>query len=299
MVSLRAKIIFWYLRRHNPIEKKGLNIDEQRISMDKSTSMFKVPKDAIIKRVTIGNIPAEKIYYNESKKERIILYLHGGAYTRGSPKSHRAFVAKLSKITDSQAFTIDYRLAPENPFPAAIEDTIKAYQGIIAENQVSQSNIIIAGDSAGGGLAITSVLKMKEEEIPLPAAVVCISPWTDLTLSGKTYSTNEESDLLLTYDEIRTAAEMYAGEKDKKNPLISPIFADLEGFPPLFIQVGESEMLYDDGIILGKNAKKAGIKVEVDIWEKMIHSFQLMNDFLPEGKKATEKIGSFITDNFS
>ncbi len=216
----------------------------------------------------------------------MILYLHGGVYILGSINTHREFAARLAHVTQTKVLIINYRLAPEHLYPAALEDTNAAYLWLLEQgHKVSQ--ILLAGDSAGGGLALAALISLQDQHRPLPAGAVCISQWTDLALTGKSYQSKAGADCMLNLAHINTSAGLYAGDHDRKYPLISPMYADLHGLPPLLIQAGSDELLLDAAVQFAAKVKDAGGDVTLEIWDRMFHVFQIV-PFLPEFKKHWE-----------
>ncbi|MHA2288288.1 MAG: alpha/beta hydrolase [Promethearchaeota archaeon] len=252
-----------------------------------------IPEDVIIENITIDGIPAEWISVPGSNEDRIYLNLFGGGYVLGSLKSRRWTPYLVSRATNFRSLSIEYRLAPEHPFPAALEDSIRSYKWLLSQNY-DPSNIIIGGQSAGGGLTIATLLKLKELQIPFPKGAILMSPWADLTLEGKSLEHNKkyEPDLVEGVIEL---AKLYAQSESVRNPLISPILADLKGLPPMLIQAGGIEALLDDSITLAENAKSAGVEVILEVYDNMTHVFQAFGDDLPESKKALESVANFIT----
>jgi monoterpene epsilon-lactone hydrolase len=256
--------------------------------------LTKIPKDAKCEPLNIAGVPSEWISVPESINDRVILYLHGGGYVAGSINSHREFCVRLAQASRSKVLIIDYRLAPEYCFPAPLEDTIKVYQWLIFSEGIKPKNFIIAGESAGGGLTIATLLKLRDDQIELPAVGVCLSPFLDLTVSGESIKSKAEMDPLTTEVELKFYVKLYLGDEDSRNPLAFPLFANLKKLPPLYIQVGTSEILLDDSIRFADLARSAGVDVSLDIWDDMIHMFQMFATMLPEGQKAIDKIGEFI-----
>ncbi len=293
MVSRKAKIAIAILRAL-PI-KKEYSIEKKRHILNKIVSTAKIPKDIIVESIKINNkLYAEWIYHKNADMDKTILYLHGGAYTVGSPKTHRPFVARVAKLTNMKVLLIDYRLAPENPFPAALEDAIMAYKWLVDNIKKDPTKIVIMGDSAGGGLTLSTMVKLREENIALPYAAVCYSPWVDLSLSGESVKTKEETDPQLSKMELSFAAEMYLQGESPRNPLASPLYANLQGLPPLLIQCGTTEILMDDSIRITRKAKEQGVKVKLEIFEGMTHCFQLFGESIPESKKALHNMVKFL-----
>jgi len=252
----------------------------------------KIPGDVTIERINIGELSAEWIYVPGAFKQKIYLTLFGGGYIMGKLESRRWIPYLLSKVTNYRCLNIGYRLAPEHPFPAALDDSISAYQWLL-DKGFDPNNIIIGGESAGGGLTMATLLKLKELKLPLPKAAVMMSPWVDLTASGKSLETNYKYEPELA-EGVKAMAMVYTGGKSTKNPLISPVFADLGGLPPLLIQAGGIEAILDDSILLAERAKSAGVQVTLEVYEKMTHVFQIFGDLLSESKKSFDNIKKFI-----
>jgi len=251
-----------------------------------------IPKDVGIERFKIGNIPAEWISVPEANEEKVFYNLFGGGYIMGTLESRRWIPYHVSRATNLRCLNIEYRLAPEYPFPAALEDSIKSYKWLISKG-FDPKKIIIGGESAGGGLAIATLLKLKEEKLSLPAAGVLMSPWVDLTASGKSIIRNQKFEPLIL-EGIKNMAKSYAQKESLINPLISPVFADLKGLPPLLIQAGGIEALVDDSISLAERAKTAGVEVKLEIYENMTHVFQNFGEELSESRKAFANVNEFI-----
>ncbi|MBM4255071.1 MAG: alpha/beta hydrolase [Deltaproteobacteria bacterium] len=243
--------------------------------------------------VSAGGVPAEWIAGPGAADDRVILYVHGGGYVMGSINTHREVVARLSKASGARGLALEYRLAPEHPFPAPVEDATAAYRWLLSQN-IKPSNIVVAGDSAGGGLTVATLLAIRDAKLPLPAAGVCISPWVDMEGTGESMKTRAKADPVVQKEGLLGMAQLYLGGKDPKSPLAAPLHADLKGLPPLLIQVGDAETLLDDSTRLADKAKKAGVKVELEVWPEMPHVWHLFAPFLPEGQQAIEKIGKYV-----
>ena len=274
-----------------------LTIEAQRAGMDQLASLSKLPNDVKYEVVDAGGVPAEWITTPESNDQYVILDLHGGYYTLGNLEIERLFSCEIARASKCRILSIDYRLAPEHPFPAALEDAVKAYRWLINNQKIDPKNLIIEGLSAGGGLTLTCLLKLRDEGDPLPAAAVSLSPYGDLTLSGDSYKKNADLDFI-SYESSNFHAPLYYGDADPKNPYISPIFGDFKGLPPLLIQSGSSDVLHDDAIKLAECAKTAGVDVTLDIWEDMVHGFQIFTAFAPESREAIKKISEFTNKFF-
>jgi acetyl esterase/lipase len=243
--------------------------------------------------IRIGNLSAEWLKTANTPDAFVFIYLHGGGYVLCSVSTHRDLITRLVKASGIQALGINYRLAPEHPFPAALEDATQAYRWLLAEGFDPQK-IVIGGDSAGGGLTIATLIKLRDSGDPLPAGGVCLSPWMDLAITGDTIRTRAKNDPILNKDEVTMMAKPYVGDNDPTLPLISPVYAELHDLPPLLIQVGSDEILLDDSIRLANKARESGVDVTFEIWEGMVHVFQAFAVLLPEGRKAIDKIGKFV-----
>ncbi|MHA1378553.1 MAG: alpha/beta hydrolase [Candidatus Helarchaeota archaeon] len=268
-------------------------LEKRRKSLERIAKMLRIKKDIKCETFKIKDIPAEWVIAPNASDERVVLYLHGGGYILGSIDTHRELASRISRASGARVLLIGYRLAPEHKFPAAIEDATLTYRWLLKEGFKSE-NIVIAGDSAGGNLTIVTLLALKEQGEPLPAAAVCLSPWTDMEGLGESVIKKAEEDPWLSANSTSEIARLYLGDVDPRDPLATPLYADLSGLPPILIQVGTSEILLDDSVRLEERAKKAGVEVILDIWEGMIHVFQAFAAYLPEGREAISKIGDFI-----
>jgi acetyl esterase/lipase len=245
--------------------------------------------------VSAGGVPAEWIAGPGAADDRVILYLHGGGYVMGSIATHREMVARLSKASGARALALDYRLAPEHPFPAAVDDAVAAYRWLLSQN-IKPSRIVVAGDSAGGGLTLATLVALRDAKVPLPAAGVCISPWADMEGTGASMTTRAKADPVVQKQGLLGMAQLYLGGKDPRSPLAAPLYANFEGLPPLFIHVGDAETFLDDSTRVAEKAKRAGVKVDLEIWPEMPHVWHLFAPFLPEGQQAIEKIGKYVQE---
>lgn len=225
-------------------------------------------------------------------KDKVMLYLHGGGYVFGSCNTYRSFMTKLVAETNVTALIINYRLAPECPYPAALDDAVFTYQWLLSRG-VEPKNIIIAGDSAGGGLVFSTLLAIRDRKIPLPAAAVVMSPWTDLTFSGETVQTKKDVEDFIPEGCIETFGAYYSKGSDPADPYISPLFGDLEGLPPIMIHVGENEILLDDSVRFAEKAVRAGVDCKIKIWSDMFHCFPLMTPAFPEAVQGVKEIAQF------
>jgi acetyl esterase/lipase len=275
-----------------PADPKA-SIQQIRAGFEQMTVMLPVEPDVKCEPVSAGGIKSEWVAAPGADADRAILYLHGGGYVIGSINTHRALAGRLSRAAKARVLLIDYRLAPEHPFPAAVEDSVAAYRYMLAQG-TRPGRIVIAGDSAGGGLTIATLVAIKEAKLPMPAAGVGMSPWVDLEGVGDSMTTKASVDPMVQKDGLREMAQAYLGGKDPHTPLAAPLYADLSGLPPLLIQVGTSETLLDDSTRLAERARKSGVTVTLEPWENMIHVWQAFAPMLDEGQQAIDKIGVFV-----
>ena len=291
------KSVIKILKQNNEKEIKK-RVEESRAGLEELSRLAPLFKDAKLENIDAGGVPAAWMITPGVTKDRAILYLHGGGYIEGSITSHQDLAHRISKASETRVLILDYRLAPEHPFPAALEDSISAYEWLINSEGYNPKNLIIAGDSAGGGLNIATLVKLRDQGVPLPAAGVCLSPWTDLALTGESIKLKRHEDPFVSPDGLMFDAKLYLGKTDPKNPFASPLYANFKGLPPLCIQFGSAEVLLDDASRLAKRAEEAGVEVQLDIWEDMIHVFQAFAVMAPEGIEGINKIGEFIKKVF-
>ncbi|HSG79117.1 MAG TPA: alpha/beta hydrolase [Acidimicrobiia bacterium] len=265
----------------------------QRRELERTARLTPVRRNTFVEPVDAGGVPAEWVAAPGVGPRRTMLYLHGGGFTVGSPRSHRAFVSRLSSATRSRALSLEYRLAPEHPFPAAIEDAVAAYRWLL-DVHASPERVVVAGDSAGGGLAISAMVAARDEGLPMPGALVVVSPWVDLTCSGASMQTHRDDDVWLDPDGATEVAGVYLGGADPADPLASPLFADHTGLPPTLIVVGTAEILLDDARRLADRMRAAGGTVVLDEWTDMLHVFPAFAPYVPESRRAIRQIGAFV-----
>ena len=270
-----------------------LSIEEQRAQMEVGLTQFQLPTDVSCDPVDAGGVPAEWIATPGVVAERVICYLHGGGYVLGSINTHREMVSRLSRAAGARVLILDYRLAPENPFPAAVDDSLAAYRWLLSVG-VDPARLVIAGESAGGGLTVATLVALRDAGESLPRAGICLSPWVDLECLGESMVTKAEIDPVATRDGTLMLAKAYLGNTDPRTPLASPLYADLTGLPPLLIQVGTAECLFDDAARLADRARAAGVDVILEPWDDMIHMWHMFAAMLPEGQQAIDRIGEFI-----
>jgi acetyl esterase/lipase len=280
------------LLKSRPI-RGDASFEEVRAEFEQVASIY--PVDPAVKRekADANGVSGEWITAPGISGETTMLYIHGGGWTIGSVNTHARLVGNISAAADVRAFSIDYRLAPEHPFPAGLDDCITAYKWLLDQG-VSPARLVIAGDSAGGNLTLVSLVRLRDEGLPLPAAAVCLSPATDFAQTGESYTTRREADPMIQPDGMPKVREAYLPGRDPKDPLISPLYADLSGLPPMLIQVGDAEVLRDDSTQFAARAKAAGVDVTLEVWDEMIHVFQFFAPLLPEGTEAIAKIGAFV-----
>lgn len=267
------------------------SIPELRERVEKSAGMFgKLPDGIYVSTVAIDGLSAEWIRPSRTPDDRAILYFHGGGYVMGSCRAHRAIVAKFVAGSGIGALVFNYRLAPEHPFPAALDDSLAAYGWLLAQG-FSPARIAFVGDSAGGGLCLATLLAIRDQGISLPAAAVALSPWTDLECSGDSYM---REDPLAPEGSWRVFGKYYAGENSRSLPLISPLYGDLAGLPPLLIYVGECESMLDDATRFAEKARSARVDTRLHIGEGMVHCYPALSPLFPEAREAMEDICAFL-----
>jgi len=269
----------------------GTSLDQRRALMEKLS--FRVAEDIAMESVSVNGRAAEMLRAPGVDGAQVLLYLHGGGYVMGSPNTHRALAGELSRAANAAVLLPDYRLAPEAPFPAAIEDAVAAYQWLLTQGQAAQA-LAIAGDSAGGGLTVATLIALRDRNLALPRCAVCLSPWSDLACSNASYQTRAAADPMITPADIAMMAAAYLDGADPKSPLASPNRADLRGLPPLLIHVGRDEVLLDDAIVLHEAARSAGVASTLEIWDDMIHVWHAFHPMLPEGRQGIARVGEYL-----
>jgi epsilon-lactone hydrolase len=273
---------------------KSESVAERRAMYDRAEKVFTLPPETAVEPVTTRGVPGEWIRPAGARTDAALLYLHGGGYVIGSPRSHRHLAEAIARAAGIACLLPDYRLAPEHAFPAAVDDAVAAYRWLIEDRKIAPGRIAIAGDSAGGGLTVVALVAIRDARLPLPAAGVCISPWTDLTCSAPSYETRAARDPIVLLPNIAVMAKTYLGATDPRTPLASPLFADLTGLPPLLIHVGTDEVLLDDAARLAERGRAAGVDVSYEAWEEMIHVWHWFLPWLDEAQAAVGKIGGFV-----
>lgn len=299
MPTLRAKFFIFLLKHRHwfRLQRRREVIDantsiptmRQRVE-DMAGKLGKLPPEITIYPVENAPFRGEWVGLARPGEDRAILYLHGGGYVMGSSRSHRAFVAKFVVGSGVPALVVDYRLAPEHPFPAAVEDSLAAYAHLLSAGY-APSRIAVVGDSAGGGLCLATLLALRERGLPMPAAAVTLSPWTDLKCTGASYL---REDPLAPEGSWQVFGKYYAGDNDPALPLISPLYGDLAGLPPLLIYVGGDESMLDDSTQFAEKAERAGVDVRLHVGPGMVHCYPALSPLFPEAKAAMADICAFV-----
>ncbi len=276
-----------------PVEDPS--IADQRAGMEQMTGAFPPPEGAQTKADTIGGVPCEWQWMDGTDAGPVLLYFHGGGYALGSVNTHRGLVTALSAASGMRGLSVDYRLAPEHPFPAAVDDAVAVYRALI-EDGTKPADIAVAGDSAGGGLSLALLVALKEHDLPQPACAALLSPWSDLRISAGSYETRRDADPWITREGITQMAKLYLGDAPATTALASPLLADLSGLAPLLIHVGDREVLLDDAVDLAERARAAGVDAQIAIWDDMIHVFQAFFPLVEEGRQSIAQLGKFIAE---
>lgn len=299
MASFRARILDRLLRllTARPLDPQA----DPRVIRDRINRLAirfagKTPGIGV-EKIDIDGLKAEWLLPHDPGWSGTLLYLHGGGYIVCGPDTHRPMVATLARRAKARALLIDYRLAPEHPFPAAVEDALKAYRWLIAQGTPPES-IAVAGDSAGGGLTLALLLALRDAGDPLPAGAALLSPWTDLAMSGWTHLTHRKRDPMLSVEGALLAARHYLGGTSPTDPLASPLYGRFGGLPPLLIHVGGNEILLDDSLRLAERARAAGVTVEIKVWPDLPHVFQVAR-FLPEARASLALVAAFLKGRMS
>jgi acetyl esterase/lipase len=264
---------------------------ERRAGIDAMGAMAPPPEGCAVEALTLGGVPAEKITPRGVDAARTIFYLHGGGYCVGGCVSHRTWAAKMAEAAAATAFVVDYRLAPEHPFPAAVDDALAAWRALPSQGR-DLASTVIAGDSAGGGLSVACAIAARDSGLPLPAGLQLTSPWVNLTNVGPAYAAKLETDFIITQAGIDDFKLNYIGGGDPLAPLASPVFADLSGLPPMLIQVGSEEVLMSDSTLLAERAGLARVDVTLRIWPDMVHIWPFFP--LSAGARAIDEAAAWI-----
>jgi len=277
----------------NSQQPSDLPIEAQRLEWEAAVEATNLQLDALITPADLDGVYGEWVSVGASDQAGVLLFLHGGGYNAGSCKTHRALAAHLARAAQTRVLLINYRLAPEHPCPAALEDAARAYRWLLRQG-IRPQQIAIGGDSAGGGLALALLIAIRDSGTAIPAAAFLLSPWLDLALYGESMHTRAQLDPLTSRSDLRQAATLYLGDLAPDDPRASPLYADLHQLPALLIQVGDHEVLRSDATSLAEKAQAAGVPVQLEIWDDMWHVWHAWADELPEARAAITQIGAFI-----
>ncbi|MCU0497700.1 MAG: alpha/beta hydrolase [Anaerolineae bacterium] len=269
----------------------------EQIREQTNRTFIPLPRGIQIEPIQVGHVPVDWIDMPASEPDRVVLYLPGGGYCVRATHVHHGIAARFAQAIGGRALFTHYRLAPENPYPDGLVDAMAIYRWLLSVG-VSPQQILIAGDSAGGGLAAALLIALRDAGDPMPAAAVLLSPWLDLTLSGDSIDHNAESEVLVTADLLQRYADAYAGEYDLREPLLSPLFADLKGLPPILIQVTDTEILLSDSEQFAHRAQAAGVPVKLEVWPGLLHAWHFF-PYFPETRQAMQAIGVFARQHLA
>jgi epsilon-lactone hydrolase len=269
------------------------SLEEQRAGADAFADLTAEPTGVTYRDVVAGGVPAIWVEPDGAAGDRVIQYVHGGGYVLMSARTHAKLVGHIAKATGCRALSVDYRLAPEHPHPAAVTDSVAAYRWLLAEG-IEPGHVAVSGDSAGGGLTVATLLKIRDDGLPIPAAGVPLSPWIDLEGTGDSMQSRADVDLIVDGTVIKGMADMFLGGQSSHDPYAAPLHADLAGLPPLYIQVGDEETLLDDSTRLAANAEAAGVEVRLDVFPEMQHVFQMAAGNMPEADDAVDRIAAWL-----
>jgi monoterpene epsilon-lactone hydrolase len=269
------------------------SLEEQRDAMSAMAAMTTEPEGVTVRDTYAGGIRAFWHTPQEASTDRVLLYLHGGGYVIGSPQSHQHLVSHLALVLGCPALNLDYRLAPEHPHPAAVEDAVAAYRWLLDRGH-APGHLAIAGDSAGGGLTLATLVALRDAGLPQPAGAVPLSPWTDMEGTGESMTSRADFDLLVGRDGLKIMADHFLAGSDPRHPHASPLHADLAGLAPIYIQVGDHETLLDDSTRFAARAEAAGLDVRIDVFPEMQHVFQFSAGNVPEADEALARIAGWL-----
>lgn len=289
-LSLLNILMRWQVKRRFRKNPDVMLLRPLMLQMEGRNS--RLPADMAVEELSLGGVPAERLSAPGTDETRAFFYIHGGGFVAGSPRTHRPLTWRLAKEIGVPVYAVDYRLAPEHRYPAGLDDCVTAYRALL-DRGISASSIVAGGDSAGGNLTLALALRLKAEGLPLPAALVCLSPATDMTGGGASREENAEADSLFVSQMFDSLKPAYYGDIDDRDPFVSPLFGDVSGFPPVLFQVGETEMLRDDATRMAASLKAAGTEAVLEVWPKVWHVWQLNADMLPEAREAIAHIVRF------
>jgi epsilon-lactone hydrolase len=274
------------------------NVDEQRRLLRELLSAQPLPAEVTVTAAHLGGVPTAEITVDGIEPRHVVLYFHGGVYVMGDAFLAAELASQVGRRTHAKVISVDYRLAPEHPYPAAVDDALAAYRALL-DDDVVPSDIVFAGESAGGGLAIATLVNARDHGLPLPAAAYAMSPYADLTLAGTTIEAKRELDPLLSREALQARVGDYTAGQDAARGLISPVFADLSGLPPLIIQAGSHEVLLDDAVRLARAAAAAEVEVTLEITPRVPHVFQAYHAILDEGAAALDRAGQLLSSHLA
>jgi epsilon-lactone hydrolase len=272
----------------------GSDVSEQRRQLRELLSAQPLPGDVTVTAAALGGVPTAEITVAGVEPRHVVLYFHGGVYVMGDAFLAADLASQVGRRTRARVISVDYRLAPEHPYPAAVNDALAAYEALL-DSGTAPSDVVFAGESAGGGLAIATLVNARDHQLPLPAAAFVMSPYADLTLAGTTLETKGKADPLLSREALQARVPDYTAGQDAALPLISPLFADLSGLPPLIIQAGTHEVLLDDALRLARRAATADVAVTLDVTPGVPHVFQAYHQILDEAAAALDRAGQFLS----
>ena len=272
----------------------GIDIGEQRRLLREVTAAQPLPADVTVTAAALGGVPTAEITIGGTESRQVVVYFHGGVYVLGDAASAAGLASQVGRQAGAKVISVDYRLAPEHPYPAAVDDALAAYEALLHDG-IASSDIAFAGESAGGGLAVATLVNARDHGLPLPAAALVMSPYADLTLAGATLDTKGEVDVLMSRENLQSRVSDYTSGHDPALGLISPIFADLSGLPPLIIQAGTHEVLLDDAVRLARQAATADVEVTLDVTPRVPHVFQTFYPILDEAAAALDRAGQFLS----
>jgi acetyl esterase/lipase len=270
------------------------DVNEQRRLLRELLSAQPLPAEVTVTSATLGGVPTAEITVDGIEPRDVVLYFHGGVYVMGDAALAAELASQVGRRTHAKVISVDYRLAPEHPYPAAVDDALAAYEALL-DNGIAASDIVFAGESAGAGLAVATLVNARDHGLPLPAAALAMSPYADLTLAGRTMETRRELDPLLSRENLQARVPDYTAGQDAALGLISPVFADLSGLPPLIIQAGGHEVLLDDAVRLARAAATADVEVTLEITPRVPHVFQAYHPILDEASAALDRAGQFLS----
>ncbi len=299
MSSLRARLIRSLTSRYiRKIDLAHADVGKMRKRLDQLGRLTRAARNVSIEEGKLYELKVEWYRPENARSGKVLLYLHGGAFILGSCDSHRKLVTQIARAGRIDAVLPEYRLAPEHPYPAGLQDCVGVYRALL-EYGYNPDNIIVAGDSAGGGLTMSLLLELRHTGLPLPGAAVLLSPFLDLTASGESVTTRAAQDPWFRPEDVHVVIKYYCPDKDLKDPLISPVFANVAGLPPTLVQVGNDEILLSDSTRIAEKLEGAGVDVDLQVFPEMWHVFQLFVGKMPESRGAVDKIGEFIRTRFS